>query len=43
MTRRTGNVDLMTGDVLEIHPDDAATRGLDDGGLATVSSRVGEI
>jgi predicted molibdopterin-dependent oxidoreductase YjgC len=43
MTRRTGNVDLMTGDVLEIHPDDAAPRGLDDGGIATVTSRVGEI
>jgi len=43
MTRRTGNVDLMTGDVLEIHPDDAATRGLDDGGIARVRSRVGEI
>ena len=43
MTRRTGNADLMTGDVLEIHPDDAAPRGLDDGGIATVTSRVGEI
>ncbi|MBM3666513.1 MAG: formate dehydrogenase subunit alpha [Actinobacteria bacterium] len=43
MTRRTGNVDLMTGDVLEIHPDDAAPRDLDDGGIATVTSRVGEI
>jgi formate dehydrogenase major subunit len=43
MTRRTGNVDLAAGDLLEIHPDDAVSRGLDDGGIATVRSRRGEI
>jgi formate dehydrogenase major subunit len=43
MTRRTGNVDLSAGDVLEIHPDDAKPRGLDDGGIATIRSRRGEI
>jgi formate dehydrogenase major subunit len=43
MTRRTGNVDLAAGDLLEIHPDDAAPRGLDDGGIATIRSRRGEI
>jgi formate dehydrogenase major subunit len=43
MTRRTGNVDLAAGDLLEIHPEDAAARGLDDGGIATVRSRRGEI
>jgi formate dehydrogenase major subunit len=43
MTRRTGNMDLAAGDILEIHPEDAAARGLDDGGIATVRSRRGEI
>ena len=35
--------DLSAGDLLEINPVDAAPRGLDDGGIATIRSRRGEI
>ena len=31
MTRRTGNLELMSADWLEVHPDDAAALGLADG------------
>jgi formate dehydrogenase major subunit len=43
MTRRTGNLDLMPGDSLEMHPDDAAALGLEDGDAVKVRSRQGEI
>ena len=43
MTRRTGNLDLFPADSLEIHPDDAASRGLANGDLVKVRSRRGEI
>jgi formate dehydrogenase alpha subunit len=43
MTRRTGNVELMDADVLEIHPDDAARLWIDDGDVISVRSRVGRI
>ncbi|MEA2378274.1 MAG: hypothetical protein QOD13_2181, partial [Thermoleophilaceae bacterium] len=43
MTRRTGNLTLMSSDSLEIHPDDAAELGLSDGENVTVRSRRGEI
>ena len=43
MTRRTGNLELLASDMLEIHPEDAAALGLADGGLVEVRSRVGAI
>jgi predicted molibdopterin-dependent oxidoreductase YjgC len=43
MTRRTGNLDLLSFDVLEIHPDDAGALGLADGDAVDVRSRVGAI
>ncbi len=41
-TRRTANVAWHPEDVLEIHPHDAEVRGIADGDLVTVASRVGE-
>ncbi len=43
MTRRTGNVELIDADVLELHPDDAARLWVHDGDLVSVRSRVGRI
>ena len=43
MTRRTGNLELMDRDWLEIHPDDAAKLWIGDGDLVSVRSRVGRI
>jgi formate dehydrogenase major subunit len=43
MTRRTGNLTLMSSDWLEVHPDDAAALGLTEGETVTVRSRRGEI
>ncbi len=43
MTRRTGNLELMDRDWLEIHPDDAARLWVTDGDLVSVRSRVGRI
>ncbi len=43
MTRRTGNLELMSADWLEVHPDDAAALGLADGETVTVRSRRGQI
>lgn len=43
MTRRTGNLELLPGEWLEIHPDDAAAAGIADRELVTVRSRWGEI
>ncbi|MSO41477.1 MAG: formate dehydrogenase subunit alpha [Solirubrobacterales bacterium] len=43
MTRRTGNIELLSGESLEIHPDDAAARGLGDGDVVAVRSRQGQI
>jgi formate dehydrogenase major subunit len=40
-TRRTGNVAWHPEDVLEIHPHDAEVRGIGDGDLVTLASRVG--
>jgi formate dehydrogenase major subunit len=40
-TRRTGNVAWHPEDVLEIHPHDAEVRGVRDGDLVTLASRVG--
>src|SRR5579871_312892 len=43
MTRRTGNLELVGGEWLEIHPDDAARLWIEDGDLVSVRSRVGRI
>ncbi|MFJ9125583.1 formate dehydrogenase subunit alpha [Streptomyces sp. NPDC102340] len=40
-TRRTGNVAWHPEDILEVHPHDAEERGITDGDLVTMSSRVG--
>ncbi|MFI6333980.1 formate dehydrogenase subunit alpha [Streptomyces sp. NPDC050535] len=40
-TRRTGNVAWHPEDILELHPHDAETRGIKDGDLVTLASRVG--
>jgi formate dehydrogenase major subunit len=41
-TRRTANVAWHPQDVLEMHPHDAEVRGITDGDLVALSSRVGE-
>jgi formate dehydrogenase major subunit len=43
MTRRTGNLELMSHDWLEVHPDDAAALGLQDGQQVKLRSRRGHI
>jgi formate dehydrogenase major subunit len=42
-TRRTENIRWLEQDVLEIHPADAELRGIHDGDLVAVASRMGEI
>jgi formate dehydrogenase major subunit len=41
-TRRTGNVAWHPEDVLELHPHDAEVRGIRDGDMVALASRVGE-
>ena len=41
-TRRTPNREWHDEDILEIHPHDAEQRGVADGGLVSLASRVGE-
>lgn len=43
MTRRTGNLELLGRDLLEIHPDDARRLWINDGALVSVRSRVGRV
>lgn len=43
MTRRTGNVDILTEDVLMIHPDDARKEGISDGDFVCVESPRGKV
>jgi predicted molibdopterin-dependent oxidoreductase YjgC len=43
MTRRTGNLELLPSDWLEIHPDDAEELGVDSGDLVEVRSKHGRI
>ncbi len=43
MTRRTGNVDILTKDVLLIHPDDAAANGIAQGDMVCVESPRGKV
>jgi len=42
-TRRTANVVWYKEDLLEIHPHDAETRGINDGERVSLSSRKGDI
>lgn len=41
-TRRTSNMDFHDEDRIEIHPSDAETRGISDGGWVGIKSRAGE-
>jgi formate dehydrogenase major subunit len=43
MTRRTGNVKILTEDVLMIHPDDAARHLINDGDMVCVESERGKV
>lgn len=43
MTRRTGNVEILTEDVLLIHPDDAAKELINDGDMVCVESPRGKV
>ena len=43
MTRRTGNVEILTEDVLMIHPDDARKEGIADGDFVCVESPRGKV
>lgn len=43
MTRRTGNVEILTEDVLMIHPDDAAKNGIRQGDMVCVESPRGKV
>lgn len=43
MTRRTGNVEINTEDVLWIHPDDAAAKGIQDGDSVCLESPRGKV
>jgi formate dehydrogenase alpha subunit len=43
MTRRTGNIELVDRDWLEIHPTDAARLWITDGDRVSIRSRVGRV
>ena len=43
MTRRTPNVDILTEDVLLIHPDDAKSKGIAEGDMVCVMSERGKV
>ncbi len=43
MTRRTGNVKILTEDVLLIHPDDARKHAIADGDMVCVESARGKV
>ncbi|MCL4856624.1 MAG: formate dehydrogenase subunit alpha, partial [Flavobacteriales bacterium] len=43
MTRRTGNVEILTEDVLLLHPDDAAKEMINDGDMVCVESPRGKV
>ena len=43
MTRRTNNVDILTEDVLLIHPDDAASNKIAEGDMVCVESPRGKV
>lgn len=41
MTRRGGNIELLPGDTLDLHPDDASRFGVGNGQAVTIESRHG--
>ncbi|MCB1275660.1 formate dehydrogenase subunit alpha [Prosthecobacter sp.] len=43
MTRRTGNSDIVTQDLLSINPEDAQRKGIRNGDIARLSSARGEV
>jgi formate dehydrogenase major subunit len=43
MTRRTGNVEILTKDYLVINPEDAKAKGIKDGDMVCVSSERGKV
>ncbi len=43
MTRRTANVEILTEDVLMIHPDDASAHSISDGDLVCLESPRGKV
>lgn len=43
MTRRTGNVEILTEDVLLIHPDDASKNNIQEGDMVCVESPRGKV
>ena len=43
MTRRTGNADILTEDVLLINPEDAKKEGISDGDFVCVESPRGKV
>lgn len=43
MTRRTGNIDILTEDVIMIHPQDAATHFIEEGDMVCVESPRGKV
>ncbi len=43
MTRRTGNAEIVSEDLLAIHPEDAAKKGIEDGDLVRIYSARGEV
>ena len=43
MTRRTGNAKIVSEDLLAIHPEDAAKKGIEDGDLVRIFSARGEV
>jgi formate dehydrogenase major subunit len=43
MTRRTGNVDILTEDVVMIHPNDAQKHLISDGDMVCVESPRGKV
>ena len=43
MTRRTGNVEIHTEDVLWVNPQDAASKGINDGDLVCLESPRGKV
>lgn len=43
MTRRTANAEIVGEDLLAIHPDDAAKKGITDGDLVRIHSARGEV
>jgi formate dehydrogenase major subunit len=43
MTRRTGNVRILTEDIIMVHPDDATKHGIQEGDMVCVESARGKV